>query len=574
MKLNEHLNNSVKKNERVDESLILGAIVAATCVAYAAKPMLDTDFMKSVGSGIGGLLSGLGGMFGGMIGKAGGLGGSKVEDIQAILKKKPGDMTGKEKELLQKVKNNPKLQKNFSDNDLKKLNGVLDGTIKDEDEKGKEKEKEKETKEEGISADDNKKLQALLKKKPEDLSPRERRELQALNSKYDLQDELSPKDFEKFKSMGVDKKDDETPESTSEEQSAALMALAAKANEGEKDPEKKAKTQAMLDIMTASSYDENGEPIPMQDRMSKMKEMVGESNWDSFTADIDEMQKNTNTDEFKKALEDAKKNLKPEDIKSMVENQKKNAKEAAERITKENKEREDLEKEMEELKKDPEANKDKIKELQTKREELINKSTLGKASPNTAKAAIESAKKKDDEKDPEPKEKEPEKEPEPKEKEPEKDPEPKKEKTVDDVKAEYKEKQKELQDKYDKMIDDAKDDDEAEKAMAEYEKEKKKLNAEQHKEMDAIDDNDEHTDDDDSKKGKYVVKDEEVTDPKTGEKVKVKTYTGPRGGKFYYPKGAPKKPENKVYVHESETNIKQHLFGRTISLKGFLKSLF
>ena len=569
MKLNEYLNNSVKKNERVDESLILGAIVAATCVAYAAKPMLETDFMKSVGSGIGGLLSGLGGMFGGMIGKVGGLGGSNVEDIQAILKKNPGDMTGKEKELLQKVKNNPKLQKNFSDNDLKKLNGVLDGTVKDEDEKGKEKEKEKETKEEGISADDNKKLQALLKKNPEDLSPRERRELQALNSKYDLQDELSPKDFEKFKNMGVDKKDDETPESTPEEQSAALMALAAKANEGEKDPEKKAKTQAMLDIMTASSYDENGEPIPMQDRMSKMKEMVGESNWDSFTADIDEMQKNTNTDEFKKALEDAKKNLKPEDIKSMVENQKKNAKEAAERITKENKEREDLEKEMEELKKDPEANKDKIKELQTKREELINKSTLGKASPNTAKAAIESAKKKDDDKpETEPKEKEPEKETEPKEKEPEK------EKTVDDVKAEYKEKQKELQDKYDKMIDDAKDDDEAEKAMAEYEKEKKKLNAEQHKEMDAIDDNDEHTDDDDSKKGKYVVKDEEVTDPKTGGKIKVKTYTGPRGGKFYYPKGAPKKPENKVYVHESETNIKQHLFGRTISLKGFLKSLF
>ena len=124
------------------------------------------------------------------------------------------------------------------------------------------------------------------------------------------------------------------------------------------------------------------------------------------------------------------------------------------------------------------------------------------------------------------------------------------------------------------MIDDAKDDDEAEKAMAEYEKEKKKLNAEKHKAMDDIDDKDEHTDDDDTKKGKYVVKDEEVTDPKTGEKIKVKTYTGPRGGKFYYPKGAPKKPENKVYVHESNVDIKQHLFGNTTSLSGFLKSLF
>ena len=52
-----------------------------------------------------------------------------------------------------------------------------------------------------------------------------------------------------------------------------------------------------------------------------------------------------------------------------------------------------------------------------------------------------------------------------------------------------------------------------------------------------------------------VVKDEEieVKDPKTGEKkkMKVKTYTGPQGGKFYYPDGKPKTPENKVYVQES-----------------------
>ena len=32
--------------------------------------------------------------------------------------------------------------------------------------------------------------------------------------------------------------------------------------------------------------------------------------------------------------------------------------------------------------------------------------------------------------------------------------------------------------------------------------------------------------------------------------MKVKTHTGPRGGKFYYPDGKPKTPENKVYVQE------------------------
>ena len=45
-----------------------------------------------------------------------------------------------------------------------------------------------------------------------------------------------------------------------------------------------------------------------------------------------------------------------------------------------------------------------------------------------------------------------------------------------------------------------------------------------------------------------VIKQEVVKDPKTGEKKKVVTHTGPRGGKFYYPEGKPKKPENKVYV--------------------------
>ena len=67
--------------------------------------------------------------------------------------------------------------------------------------------------------------------------------------------------------------------------------------------------------------------------------------------------------------------------------------------------------------------------------------------------------------------------------------------------------------------------------------------------MDAVDDNDEHdTEKDETKKGKYKVQDEEIEDPKTGKKIKVKTYTGPRGGKFYYPEGSPKTPENKVYV--------------------------
>ena len=145
--LKEHLNSSVIQtikpinHERVDESLILGSIVCAACVAYAAGPVLNTDFMKNVGAGIGGLLSGIGGMFGGisgMFGLGGGSGSTKIDDIKAILKKKPGDMTGKEKELLEKVKNDPKLQKELSANELKSLDGALSGKGEEDEDKKKE----------------------------------------------------------------------------------------------------------------------------------------------------------------------------------------------------------------------------------------------------------------------------------------------------------------------------------------------------------------------------------------------------------------------------------------------------
>ena len=44
-----------------------------------------------------------------------------------------------------------------------------------------------------------------------------------------------------------------------------------------------------------------------------------------------------------------------------------------------------------------------------------------------------------------------------------------------------------------------------------------------------------------------VLKHEEVED-KDGKKIKVVTHTGPRGGKFYYPKDSPKDAEHRVYV--------------------------
>lgn len=531
MTLNEYLNQSVnqKKQERVDESLILGAIICSACVAYAVKPVLDTDFMKSVGTGLGGLLGGIGGMFG----KLGGLGkGGNKDEIKELLKKDPGDLTQKEKEKINKAANDPKMRKEFTDNELKKISKMNGSSSDDEQEE--------------MSDEDSKELHSILKKKPEDMTPKEKAKLQKFHEKYDLNGELSDKELNTFKSAaGVSITNDEeteTAQATPEQISEAMTALAAKANESEKDPEKKKKNAAMIDIITASTYDEDGNPLSMNERLEKMKGLVGKDNWDDFQKDMDEMNKGVDADKMKDELEKVSKGLTQDDVKQLQENQKKRAKSAGKRIAKENKEREDLEKELTELKKDPETNKEKIKELQSKREDLINKSTLGTASPNTAKGAVERAKKAD--------ESTPKKET---GKEENTDPKPNDNKGNDNKPTKS---QAEI--------------DAENKVRGEYETKLKDQEKKQQEEKDNLN----KTVDDEKKKGKYTVKDEEITDPDTGKKIKIKTYTGPRGGKFYYPKGSPKKPENKVYVHESKLNINQHLNGNTKSLSGFLKSLF
>ena len=48
-----------------------------------------------------------------------------------------------------------------------------------------------------------------------------------------------------------------------------------------------------------------------------------------------------------------------------------------------------------------------------------------------------------------------------------------------------------------------------------------------------------------------TAKEEEVVDKETGKKVKRKVYTGPKGGRYYYPDGSPRTPEHKVYVESS-----------------------
>ena len=388
--LSKYLNASIEKNNNANtnESLILASIIASSCLTWAITPMLETTFMKNISAGIGGLLGGIGNLFG-FGAKTLGLGGKSADDIKELLSKDPDDLTGREKDLLKKAAKDKKLQKEFSNNDLKKLQNIIGST-------------QEEPKEETL---------------------------------------------------------EETPEGITE----SLLALGTAANKNEENTDKKAENESLINLILASTYDENGETIPVEQREAKLKELVGEENWDNFKKDMENRQKSTNTDELKESLEKAQKELKPEDAKKMLEDQKTIAKAAHEKIKKEKEEHKKIDDEIQKLKDDPNADKNKIEELQKKKEELIKSSTVGKASSKTANAIIERNKK---------------------------DEEPKK---------------------------------------------------------------DEETDEDGN-----IIKDEEIEDPKTGKKMKVKTYTGPRGGKFYYPEGKPKKPENKVYV-ENYINLKNYL---------------
>ena len=89
---------------------------------------------------------------------------------------------------------------------------------------------------------------------------------------------------------------------------------------------------------------------------------------------------------------------------------------------------------------------------------------------------------------------------------------------------------------------------------------------EEKKDKDSEDKDSKDKDSKEEKKDKdgNILKDEEVTDKKTGKKIKVVTHTGPRGGKFYYPKGKPKTPENKVYVKKTNESISEYLLRHII----------
>lgn len=350
MKLQEHLENSIK-NEPVNESVLLAGFIASAFLATALKGIGNSDFMKTISPGVNALLGGVGSLFGGFGLLAGGLGARSVpsmnpDDLDELLKKDPDDMTGVEKKKLREISKSKKYKEQLSNNQIKKLNACI-STLD--------------------SAEGN---------EPE----------------------------------GEEDKDTTASEYTPE-MMAGLMAMAKKANDEEKDKTKKAENDAMLDMLAACSYDKDGNEIPMEERLEKMKGIVGDDKWESFKADIskkfDEVKDN---EDFLKAAEKARENLSKEDAESFIESTKERAKTTLEKVEKEKKEQAEIDKDIEDLQAEidkekqnsvfkPEENEklkelvDKLKKRQEDREKLAKNSIAGQAAPEAVTQSIEIQKK-------------------------------------------------------------------------------------------------------------------------------------------------------------------------------------
>lgn len=358
MKLVEHLNSSIETSkEPVNESLILGAALAGFMLSTAFTGMSGGKdnggggFMGAIGVGLGNLLTGIGGMFGGF-----GLLSSRLtqpsmepEDLEELLKKDPDDMTGIEKQKLKKLSKDKKYQQNLSNNQIKKLTATV--------------------------------------------------------AAIDVADGNDDKTGDETKT------DDSIATEYTPEMMAGLMAMAKKANDEEKDKTKKAENEALFDMMSACSYDKDGKEIPMEERLEKMKDMVGEDKWEAFKADITKkFEENKDNEEFQKAMEKAKNTITKEDAEAFVKSAKERAKATLEKVEKEKQEQAQVDKDIADLQAEidkekqnsvfkPEENEklkelvDKLKKRQEDRENLAKNSIAGQAAPAAVNNALDVQKK-------------------------------------------------------------------------------------------------------------------------------------------------------------------------------------
>ena len=342
-------------------------------------------------------------------------------------------------------------------------------------------------------------------------------------------------DDDKKEKRSKKNKDDDNGSSRSTEDILDVLTKAADdANKKEKDPEVQAKNQEAIDLLAKSSTDEDGNPIPVDERLKKIEDQLPEGvSAEEWQKNMQEQIKSNTDDETKSKLDEMLGKISQEDIESAKKENRRMAldayiKDAEDAIESLSKRDDEIQEQIKELEgKDDEESKKKLDELKKESEEIQNQIKRTKKSSEH----LQWLKKHETGEKPE----------------------------GDDGKSEG---------------DDSKTGDGDSKTGDGDSK---------------TGDGDSKTGDGDSKTGdgdgkpetkeidgetftlkdgKWVNKDgetmeeEEITDPDNPDKkIKVKAYTGPRGGKYYWPEGKPKTPENKVYIQESFVDYLYRILG-------------
>ena len=315
-------------------------------------------------------------------------------------------------------------------------------------------------------------------------------------------------DDDKKEKRSKKNKDNDTGSSRSTEDILDVLTKAADdANKKEKDPEVQAKNQEAIDLLAKSSTDEDGNPIPADERLKKIEDQLPEDvSPEEWQKSMQEQIKSNTDDETKSKLDEMLSKVSREDIESAKKENRRMAldayiKDAEDAIESLSKKDDEIQEQIKELEgKDDEESKKKLDELKKESEEIQNQIKRTKKSSEHLQWL----------------------------------------------------KKHETGEKPEGDDDSKTGDGDSKTGDGDSKTETKEIDGETFT----------------LKDGKWVNKDgetmeeQEITDPDNPDKkIKVKAYTGPRGGKYYWPKGKAKTPENKVYIQESFVDYLYRMLG-------------
>ena len=227
--------------------------------------------------------------------------------------------------------------------------------------------------------------------------------LAALGSLFGHNDDKKDdkKDDSIFKSTKDDKGSDDKDDKGSDDQQkqatenfGALLAMAKEQNKNETDKQAKEKNDQMVSLLTACSFDKDGNEIPLEERLDKMKDALPEgTDFEQFKKEQTENYEKIKDDKgFREQLDKAKESLKGKNYDDFIKESKEAAKKTWGEIEKNKKENADIAAEIAKLEAETaggtptDEQRKKLNELKERQEKIRQENPLAAATgQNTPK---------------------------------------------------------------------------------------------------------------------------------------------------------------------------------------------